>query len=480
MRFLIWKREKEEHPDIAQHLTALAVELETHQNLEVALVRAAESLDEKAKPSGKKLFRFLLSSTPLSEHQLVEEPDNPSVIRRAWCLLQRSTKMREGENRHLTLNQAVGMVLNDLCESTKKFVGKTHLKILLLYGIGVLTPLILAGLIPAWTLIGGSANTLYIAITYCGILPVLVFWLINRILAERPPLIQPPQIPLPPLTLKMVGFALPSLGILVAARIGGLEGFPLVFAGLWAAVLAVGIVLIIWVKEPYLRRKRAEEAESELPDALLEIGSMLKEGLPIEEVLNKTAKTRSGHELGKMVRRIHATRLMGGDIDQSPAGDSVVSERAWRHLQMVIRLAKRSSEAAGGCIIRIAHHLKRLEEIKQEIKLALQELTSSMRSAALFFAPLVIAITARMHEIIEKHGDGFLTSTTSGSAGVVAAFGAYSVILSGLLLYFAVGLELGDDRIVKRLAVGIGCIIALAVFTLSWMAGGVLLTFLAV
>jgi hypothetical protein len=467
----ISKRATDEGSGAALFVAGLAVELEAGSNLEAAIAHVVETLD--GVPSAhlkREISRELLSLQSPDLARLVSVFGGSKTASRAAYLMQNSIRARDETTRHRNLERATEIVLEEIRRSTETFVARIRLKILALYGLGILAPLILVGLLPAWSMLGGIFNFGGVAIAYCVVLPLVIFIITERVVGERPSVIDPPRI-----VLSRTGPAKLVVLLLHLAGSGVLLGIGMKDQ-LWILVLGASLYLLWGVRVPYAKRKEYDELESELPDVLLEMGGMLKEKLPVEEVLERAASAREGTAFAKLLRRVRAAKLFG---TQSTAllGELQCPLRVRRYLQLVFALARKSSEAAGECAVRIAGHLKKLEEIKHHVRASLQELTGSMRSVAFLFAPLAMAVTARIYEFTERHGSLFAPGALDPMAAL-ATLGLYSLILSALLLNFAVGLEFGKDPVLRRVLIGLGMPVTLSVFTIAWVAGGFLFGFI--
>ncbi len=98
---------------------------------------------------------------------------------------------------------------------------------------------------------------------------------------------------------------------------------------------------------------------------------------------------------------------------------------------------------------------------------------------ALFFAPFIAAIAARMQGLlasktasVEFLGSGARVS----SAAFLFVLGLCVVLLTAILMSYAVEIELGDDPLAKRVALARALPVALEVFTVGVIVGGQMLT----
>ncbi|MEM2192247.1 MAG: hypothetical protein QXG38_01370, partial [Candidatus Hadarchaeales archaeon] len=97
-----------------------------------------------------------------------------------------------------------------------------------------------------------------------------------------------------------------------------------------------------------------------------------------------------------------------------------------------------------------------------------------------FFAPFVVAITARLQEVLFLKS--FQSEIFSGKSFSPPAFSIilaiYAVVLAAILMAYAVELEVGDDKVVKRMVLAVSLPMAMLMFTVAWAVGRWMLAFL--
>ena len=57
---------------------------------------------------------------------------------------------------------------------------------------------------------------------------------------------------------------------------------------------------------------------------------------------------------------------------------------------------------AGVAIVKLADHLKDLQKVEDNIKTSLYDVTSTMKTTATIFAPLIAGVTLGLSEVIQK------------------------------------------------------------------------------
>jgi hypothetical protein len=146
-------------------------------------------------------------------------------------------------------------------------------------------------------------------------------------------------------------------------------------------------------------------------------------------------------------------------------------------LPLLRGLAERSGRTAGEAALHLSSHLRRLREVERRGRREMAELSSSMRSVALFFSPLIASLTCQMYAILWRRGTD-LSAGAPSPATLLLLLGVYTLAFSSLLLSLVSEMEEGGDRGVKRGLLASGLPLCLSVFTLGTVGGGMLLGWL--
>jgi len=427
-------------------LCALSSSLLLNPNLEVALSFAAENAEGKM---GSELKREL-SGFFLGVHRGAEEVlrrfserwGNPPELSKPLPLLLASVKMGEGDRRR-ALEQALETSLEEVRERLRDFLGWVRLPLFLLYSFGVVLPLCLLTLVPVLGSTGLLSSPLPLVMLFGLLLPSMLHFLGSWILSKRPLLSPPPDSP----SAGIFFFLLPlPLSFFLFRSL--LSSEPRVLVFLWSVVLLLSLY--------FLSRRdggehRSLEMEEDFPGFLQELGSRLREGRPMEEALRRASENRGG--LGRW--EDSPSRLVKGT------------------LSLLFGLAKRSGRASGEAALQLSSHLRKLGEVERWGKQELAEISSSMRSVALFFSPLIISLTCQMYSVLWKRGMGFLPGFLPPPL-LLFLLGSYQLILTLFLLHLLSEME-GKER---GSLFASGLPLSLSVFTLGTMGGGTFLSFL--
>jgi hypothetical protein len=156
----------------------------------------------------------------------------------------------------------------------------------------------------------------------------------------------------------------------------------------------------------------------------------------------------------------------------------------------------KSHTAAGIAIVKLADHLKELQEVEENIKRSLYDVTSTMRSTAILFAPLIGGITLALSEVIQKILENIAHEASKlpddiGMGAIMEdvgsgmeqsippdvfmfSIGFYMIILVVILVRFAGGIEYGEDKAQFMYDLGSMLPVSILVFTLSVVVSRVL------
>jgi hypothetical protein len=250
--------------------------------------------------------------------------------------------------------------------------------------------------------------------------------------------------------------------------------------------------------------------EQEFSDALYIIGKRLHEGKSPEESLFYTAKTMKGSAISQLfadtafsLTARHATIESALFHPEYGSLKEIYSTRIHALMKLFVQGIKKSQHTASLSIIRLADHLKALQEVEKHIKETLSTLTATLRSTASLFAPLIAGVTLAITQLISSIVEKMMETTTSPSLftaentvipGITSSFalenieptwfilviGIYIIELGVLLTRFTNGIEDGDDHVAFMHTLGKTLPISLLVLTLSIFLSSLFLNSLSI
>ncbi|MGM0770898.1 MAG: hypothetical protein ACQESU_04735 [Halobacteriota archaeon] len=446
---------------------------------------------------------------------------NSEHFKRSLHLIKSSTSEPDEAQRVFTLNRALDIVLDGTKEMMEQYAVRLKTPTYILYSIFILIPLALVAMLPAITVVGIRFDALTLLILYDLVLPVVTFAYAEYILMQRPATFLPQEIPETHPALKGISKK-KKVATIVAVVIGILvssSGYLTILIGNPLNIISTktldGIIppslLIIWgiviafsiymntVYSPYKKiRDDIRKMESEFADALFILGRRISEGRSAEESFAHTSKTMEGSLIGKVFERISINLItmrtnMGAAIfdEEFGAFRDIYSDRIQTTMIMFTESVHKSHLSAGVAIIKLADHLKELQAVENNIRHSLYDMTSTMRTTACIFAPLIAGVTIALSEVISRilqdvaEGISRLPQNiVSGPAQIspenldqtiapdlfMLSIGVYLILITAILVRFSSTIENGGERTQFMYDLGQSLPIAIIVFTVTTVA----------
>ena len=454
-------------------------------------------------------------------------------FKRALHLIRSSIQERDEASRLVTLNRALDVALEGTRDMMNQFANRLHQPTMVIYSIGIMIPLSLVAMLPAAGLIGMKITIIQVFFLYDIILPLFIFFYTRKILLMRPATFNPPNIPddhpdllhinkhkrlmlsiivgiviaFPGIFFMTVPLFLPSNSSnvflnFIASPQGLNAYFPVTLFILWGFTIFVALYCIS-VYRPYKKiRDDIKQIEKEFSDALYILGKRIAEEKSPEESFMYVANTMEGAKIAEVFSQtgynltaMH-TNLRDAMFDSEFGSlKYVYSDRIKAIMRLFVEGIQKSQRAVSISIIRIADHLKELQEVEHKIKDTLYSLTSTLRGTSAMFAPLIagvtLAITKLISNILHSLSGKIPTETMSGSSVLstvtdsftienvrpeyfVLVIGIYIIELVFLLTRFTNGIDKGDDKAAYMYSLGKMLPTSVAVLTLTIIIGQML------
>ena len=438
-------------------------------------------------------------------------------FKRSLHLIRSSIDEPEEAQRIMTLNKALDVGLEGTRIVMNEFAEKLHQPTLVIYSIGIMIPLAIIAMLPAAGLIGLQITIFQVFFLYDIILPLLLFLYIRKILLSRPATFNPPNIPknhpklrgihhrkhqsiacslfivcISPIFLMMF----PGTPAPIVSTIHSINSIiPLSITIIWgiAAAITYYTSTVYWPHKNI--RDTIKHMEKEFSDALYIIGNRISEEKSPEESFLYTAETMKGSAISDLfshtsynLTALHTTISEALFNPEYGSLKHVYSDRIRAIMRLFVEGIKKSQRSVSISIIRLADHLKELQQVETRIKENLSTLTSTLQSTATIFAPLIagvtLAITQLISDIIQKTTQSLDTPSmmdTHMMYGITNTFslenidptyfvlviGIYIVELVFLLTRFTNGIDEGDDKAEFYFQLGRTLPVAVLVLTIS-------------
>ncbi|MCX6665559.1 MAG: hypothetical protein NT038_05805 [Euryarchaeota archaeon] len=420
-------------------------------------------------------------------------------FKRSLHLIRSSIQERDEASRTITLNRALDVSLEGTRDMMNQFASKLQQPTMVIYSIGIMIPLALVAMLPATGLVGVKITIFQVFFLYNVFLPLVIFLYMRKILLSRPATFSPPVIPFDHpkllgihkrrrlLFAVLVGFfvALPGVVFLFLPTqysFFGWFGFlfdengfvPVTLFIIWG--IAVGLSLYcLSVYAPYIKiRGEIKQMENEFSDALYILGKRIAEEKSPEEGFLYAATTMGDAKIAGVFQQTgYNLTAMHTDLRDALFSSEfgslryVYSDRIKAIMRLFVEGISRSQRAVSISLVKIADHLKELQEVEHKIKDNLYELTSTLRSTVALFAPLIAGVTlaitklistilssmsgaiptdavADMPSVLSQVADSFAIENVRPEYFVLVV-GIYILELVVLLTRFTNGIDEGDD-----------------------------------
>ncbi len=489
-----WGAEKSKNKgwdDFPRLISYLAAALRINPNLEKAVNFTAEQGEYFGKGFRSELWKACIgvhnnAGEALTEFGKSLGEENEGV-KRSIDLMKSSVTEPDEKSRRKILDRSAKTCFEEVQDRIEKFASNLQLPTTIIYGIGVLLPLILLAVLPVLSSTGLQIGGIELGLFYCIILPLGVFLFQKKALDKRPTTFSSSKLELQnnKITTNITAIILAISPPIVTYFIDFSRELVLISL-LWGITCAISVFCYLSTKEAFGIRIKNRKLEEEFCDSLTQLANQLKSGYPAERSFQKTAEITEGSEMSKILSKTSINLRAGGMSLQAAFFDpdkgslSQVHSELVRHtFRMMVNLLGRSTQAAGDAILQMANHLRRLSKVEKQARRSLQEIANSMKSVTLFFAPLIASVTVRLQ--------GLLSDKTANlpffGAGVQIPFatflgilGFYVITLTILLTFYVVEIEYGDDRVMKRMNLAKTLPISMFVFTIGYVMGGQVLS----
>lgn len=528
--------------DIPEVLCYLVMALKLSPNLEQSLIFTAK----ESSNSLVRNLRKLLWDMQIRVYHSVNEALTIFATRwgkynesfkRSLYLIRSSIDEPDEAQRMMTLNKALDVGLDGIRDMMRAFADQLHQPIMIIYSIGIMIPLSIIAMLPAAGLIGLQITIFQVFFIYDILLPTILFMYMRQVLLHRPATFSPPKIPKNHPSIQQVNrkkisiisiiigvlFSTPAILYFFYIQFPSINQFPLIFFiaklnktipvtlfFLWGLVISFFVYSHFVYRNYYQIRQNIKSIEKEFSDALYILGKRLREGKSPEESLLYTATTMKGSSISRLfsdtvfaLSAHHTTLYYALFHPKYGSMHQVYSNRIHTIMKLFVKGAEKSQKTASLSIIRLADHLKALQEVEKHIKESLATLTATLRSTASVFAPLIAGVTLAITQLISSIIEKMTINTPSNQLvplehtaiqGITQSFaleniestwfilviGIYIIQLVFLLTRFTNGIEDGDDMICYLYDLGNILPIAMFVLTISIFASSLFLNSLAI
>jgi len=474
--------------------------------LDRAVAFSAENVDEPVASGLRKvLWQVYMRAHPSIEESFLafaqEWGDWNDDFKRSLFAVRAGEQEKTREGLQRALDKAVDIVLAGTKRRMEGFAASLSGPTFVLFSLGILLPMMLCAMLPIASMGGLRLGTWETVLLLDIVFPLATAAFALNILGKRPGTSSPPRVAsrLPIARSRAILAASCAIGA-VLFTIGTIQFAGLLGPGcqslaplllLWGVAVPPGLHLILTTKDQRREVARYRKLEEEFPDALFQLGSRIGEGAPVETAMLRTAQTMKDTEAASLFWRISfALRLTRAPLSEVLfSGKGILTDHPSRtvkaSMRMVVESVRKDNLTAGQTIVGISQYLKDLQKLDSGIRLQLGSIMDTMRTTALFFAPLVMGITAALYVVLSGVTAGL--SPGGSATGITAAIqqtipapvftliiGVYLLLTVIIIMAFTSGIRNGPDNAARRYEIGTALPAAMAVFTMALFAGRLL------
>ncbi len=293
-------------PRLISYLTA---SLKINPNLEKAAIFSANRTEESLGEN----FRSELWKACIGAHNNVREAltsfgrkwkGESEELKRSIDLIKSSVSEKNRDTREQVLDQALSTSFEGVRKRMESFATGLQLPTILIYGLGVLLPLVLLAVLPVLSSTGVQLSGIELGLIYCLVLPGVIYVLQKEVLSQRPAAFGSPNIPSKDNEKKAT-----IVGVLILVLPPTITHFTKLpntlqaLTTIWSVSSAIATYCYLSTHKTYETRQINKKLEKELSDALTQLGSQLKSKRPIEKALKRTAMTTKGGRISTILER---------------------------------------------------------------------------------------------------------------------------------------------------------------------------------
>lgn len=423
------------------------------------------------------------------------------------------TSLRQvSEKRINMLDESVNIVLEGTREKAKNFNQQLKLPVMVVHALGIILPVMGLVLFPIISIFL-NVGSVVLFIGYDVVLPLLLYFIIIRILESRPvtfsriDISENPDVPPKgkffwgkkavhawPIAV-IVGAAVISLGIILAnaeAAQAAAEGTK--FQGILPAILITfgialgfGLYFTLLARTRTRVRQETRQVESEFAEALFQLGSQISGGSPIEISIERSMDRIENLKIKSLFEKaLNNMKVLGYTFQQAFFDPTYGAIRYYpsKMIKSVIRTVteatKKGVNTAAQAMLSVSRYLKGLHQTQEDVKENLSDTLNSLKFQAYFLSPMISGVIVTMAIIIIQILQNLQVQTASlGTLGqlgnlfegiaitpfeFILVVGIYLIETAFVLSMFINQIESGDDDTGMKKVAGNALIIGYVVF----------------
>jgi Flp pilus assembly protein TadB len=439
----------------------MVIYMRSSPNLEGAIRFAALNLDG---PISKDL-KSILWDVEIGKYNRIEK--SLENYTRAWKnynedyleslqLLKAAVNEPNPDRRDKLLQDSIDRILDGTKEKMKHYAQGLKMPVMILNAMGAMLPILGMIMLPLISVfMGDSIRIIHLFLMFNIMLPIFLYWFMQKILSSRPPTVSSKAVSddtLPErgeftlerfvLNRKVASWPIGLIIFLIVGSYGlwgyytfphfypiseevasqlvnvpqifqsesGYAPIPMLMRSISLVVgagLGIGTARIMGNKERKEAEEHLEEIESQFPTALFQLGNKISGGTPIELALDQAADSTSDLEISELFRSASDNvKNMGMTFEDAVFDEEYGSLRKFpsQMIQTVMRAILESSEKgtkmASMAMTTISRYLDNIHRTQEQLNDLLEETTTTIQMLAYLLAPIVSGVAVGMSQTI--------------------------------------------------------------------------------
>lgn len=323
------------------------------------------------------------------DEMLLSLPKELSVFRRAMVLIETAFDTGDKEKRNTIMKDAEKIVLNGLKETGEMYSAKLNMPCMLIFGIGIMIPMILVSVLPMLEM-GGQFSTEIdsgtVALVTLVAVPAFVSVVLLSLKGKNPFFV---------MSNKPTDYV-PLLGLLTAIPMFIiLEGKISKENALTVSLIISGTITAVFMIPSVMKERSRRKIETMLEDCIFELANRLMSGENFDSAMKKSLGAKHCSDISDRYEK--ETALCRGDVESAiKKVIGPISDRISEFLCEIYRESLKDLRDSGKLALGIAHQIQDQNSVRKEIEIKLKNMLDMMNGSAAIFAPLILGISLVM------------------------------------------------------------------------------------
>ena len=480
--------------EIILSILYMVIYMRSSPNLEGAIRFAALNLDGPISDD----LKGVLWDLEIGDYNRIE--DSLENYTKAWKdynedyleslqLLKAAVNEPSPERRDKLLQDSIDRILDGTREKMKHYAQGLKMPVMILNAMGAMLPVLGMIMLPLVSVfMGDSIKVMHLFLSFNIILPVFLYWFMQKVLSSRPPTVSSSPVSEDALPergkyrIRKLGLdmKIPTwpIGLLLFLLIGGygiigylafpyfyplseeaanqVTNVPVIFRAetgyaplpmLMRSIsiivglgIGIGVSKILGNKERKKAEQHLEEIESQFPTALFQLGNKISGGTPIELALDEAAESTSDLEISELFSSASTNvRTMGMTFEdavfdeENGALQKFPSQMIRTVMKAILESSEKGTKMASMAMTTISRYLDNIHKTQEQLNDLMEETTTTIQMLAYLLAPVVSGVAVGMSQTIITAMFQLSSTFTEVQGGLESGQGSQVGSFSGII-----------------------------------------------